>query len=520
MSKPAPFKILTRRPLVGVSFAFASGCGLVSRCDVDLLLLLFILPALLLISAIFRRHFSGLISLYVAVVCAGALHGGLYRAAWLDVPSVRAAVSGKVQGVIRGDPSFFDKNGQLQTAVVVAGTFLELNGMAVQARMRVVCSGHVTNEFRHGEQWQFSGRFYPYRHRGRYAGVLYVKNAETDALFLKEANGFFRMCHLLRDKGGDLLGLGLADFPQTQGLMRAILLGIRTEVRGDVRQIFINSGTLHLFALSGLHVGIIALLLIGLLKSVGVTRPYWGLFLIPVLLLYVVVTGLRSSALRAFIMASVYWGGPLIRRRPDAPLALALAALVVLGLDPVQVFDPGFVLSFAVVGLLILGCGRFKEWLLSEDYQLAGRSFGRNLAFYGRSLLLSSSVAWAASFPLALFYFHRASLVGPFANLLAVPLAFVIVLTGGMTMVVGAVCPLAAELFNHANRLFLAGLCALTEWFSSVPFARLEVKSMQVWQVLFWYVGLAFLLAVKTKSHRVLGAILLLLFIGGFWVSG
>jgi competence protein ComEC len=229
------------------------------------------------------------------------------------------------------------------------------------------------------------------------------------------------------------------------------------------------------------------------------------------------MTGMRPSTLRAFVMVSVYWGGPLLRRKPDAPVALALAAMVVLLLDPTQATDPGFVLSFSVVGFLMVAVARFREWFVPEEYQLEGRSIGRNLKFYGHSLLFSSTVAWAASFPLALFYFKRASLIGPLANLLAVPLSFVIVLSGGISLLVGGIFPQVAVLLNHANRLFLAGLCGMAEFFGSIPFGCVRVESMSGWQVLAWYVGLALLLARKQKSHRLVGAFLLLAFVGGFW---
>ncbi|MFC1467159.1 ComEC/Rec2 family competence protein [Verrucomicrobiota bacterium] len=499
---------------------FAVGCALADRVGASLSFLLICISLALLLAGLFRKGFTGLVSLYVAVVCAGALHAGLYRLAWLDVSrSFHAPEYAEIKGKVHGDPAWYDKKGRPQTAVTVRGEIFGEGGSLAKARVRVVCPGHLEGTFRHGEQWRFTGRFYPYRHRGRYAGALYVKNVHRDVAPLQEANGFFRACCRLRERGADLLGRGLDDFPQARGLLQAMLLGCRAEVKGDLKEHFINSGTLHLFALSGLHVGIIALLLIAMLKAVGLTRPYWGLVLIPLLLVYVVLTGMRPSTLRAFIMAATYWGAPLIRRRPDAPLALALAALIVLLLNPVQVVDPGFVLSFGVVGLLIVACGRFRYWLVPEDYEMKGRSVRRNLEFYGRSLLLSSSVAWAASFPLTLFYFQRASLVGSLVNLLAVPLSFIIVLTGGLTLAAGGLSSVVAELLNHANRLFLSGLCGAAEFFSSIPFGFIRVETMRVWQVLGWYVGVYLLLVGKQKSHRLLGAGLLLAFAGGFWLK-
>jgi ComEC/Rec2-related protein len=358
------------------------------------------------------------------------------------------------------------------------------------------------------------GRYYPYQHRAKYAGVLYVKTSER----LSEAPLMYRGCALLRGRARAILSAGLDDFPKERGLLSAMLLGCRAGVQGAVRDDFIQSGTLHLFALSGLHVGIIALLLIGVLRSAGLDRKYWGLVLVPVLWVYVVMTGMRPSTVRAFIMASVYWGGPLLGRRPDAASAWALAAAMVLLLDPMQVLDPGFILSFAVVGFLIVGCARFRGWLIPADYGLEGRTVRRKVQFYLRSLLLSSGVAWAASFPLALFYFHRASLVGPLTNLVAVPLSFVIVLTGGLSLLFGGWIPVVAELLNHAARFFLMGLCAVCSFFASIPGGALSLERMPAELIFCWYGALLFLLQ-KQKSHRLVGAGLLLAFAGGVWIG-
>lgn len=516
MDNHAPFRMMTRRPLAGFSVLFGLGCALAAQFGLHPSFLFVAILSALAVAVPLRKSGVGLGVLLAVVFCAGLYHAGLYRQVWLDsLDGLSGPQHVELRGRLSGDPSWFERKGRPQTAISVFGRINEKE----RAKVRVVFSGHLTDTFLHGEEWSFSGRLYPYRHRGKYAGVMYVQTFERDARRLKRADVFFRTCQHLRHKGRELLGLGLNDFPQGRGLLQAMLLGDRSEVRGDLKGAFIDSGTLHLFALSGLHVAIIALVLVGALKFAGVTRPYWGLVLIPVLLVYVAMTGMRSSTLRAFVMASIYWGAPLVRRRPDALSALALAAFLILLMDPLQVSDPGFVLSFSVVGLLIVVCGRFREWLLPVDYEGKGQTFRWHAQFYMRSLVLSSSAAWMASFPLALFYFGRASLIGPLANLLAVPLSFLIVLTGGLVLLTGGIVPLGAEILNHANRIFLSLLCAVASFFADLPFGSVRVESMRSWQLACWYIGAACLLAGKQKSFRFFGAALLLVFAGSFFLG-
>ncbi|MFO1524184.1 MAG: ComEC/Rec2 family competence protein [Kiritimatiellia bacterium] len=87
------------------------------------------------------------------------------------------------------------------------------------------------------------------------------------------------------------------------------------------------TGTLHLFSISGLHVAMVAAILVFGLKRAGVRRDRWILWQFPALLVFVLATGAKASAIRALIMAALYWGAPLVRRRPDGAAALAASLI-------------------------------------------------------------------------------------------------------------------------------------------------------------------------------------------------
>ena len=150
--------------------------------------------------------------------------------------------------------------------------------------IKVVCYGHYPDRFLRGEKWKFSGRFYAYNYRFRFSGALYVNSTENNSSQIESAHWMSRKFYSeLRDCFSEVLGRGIDKSGIGFSVSRAMLLGERDGISKDLQSDFINSGTLHLFALSGLHVGVIAILLIAILKVFGITRIYWGAILIPLL---------------------------------------------------------------------------------------------------------------------------------------------------------------------------------------------------------------------------------------------
>src|SRR5690606_4079582 len=130
-------------------------------------------------------------------------------------------------------------------------------------------------------------------------------------------------------------------------LLAGILFGQRSRLPEDIQDNFTSSGTGHLLAVSGLHVGLVAALILGLWRRLGL-RGKLPLFLAIVLTLgYAYLTGMRPSALRAAVMLSFALGAQLLDRDRDLPTAIGLAALVTLALNPLHLFTVGFKLSYA-----------------------------------------------------------------------------------------------------------------------------------------------------------------------------
>lgn len=206
------------------------------------------------------------------------------------------------------------------------------------------------------------------------------------------------------------------------GLVQSLLLGIRGGISNEQRKVLSESGVAHLFAISGLHFGLLTLLLYQAGKWLYTRSQRLILWcppqrILPVLLIlplgaYLLLTGNAWATRRAFLMVSVI-ALLFARGRRTSPFALlATVALCLLLFNPLALFQPGFQLSFAgVAGIL--------AWLPCWQRPLAGLS---RLIRWPLTLILTTTAATLATAPATLWHFHQFAPAGLLTNLIAIPL--------------------------------------------------------------------------------------------------
>lgn len=276
----------------------------------------------------------------------------------------------------------------------------------------------------------------------------------------------------------ETLSAGLEDRPGSAALMAAMLFGERDGLSEEEIRQFEVTGTLHLFAVSGQNIQTIAIVMMVLLYALGLIRWRWGWLMITPLLIFVISTGMESSAVRAFLMASLIWIAYMLYR-PVQPLnILSAAALLIWVVDPLQLFDLGFQFSFLVVlGLVLLGrpvYGKIYPLLAPDDYLPR-----KHLSVWRRrldeawmwlcALLATSFVAWCCSLPITVMEFHLFSPVAVLANVIVVPLASGVLVLSLASVIAGSVfAPLSLPI-NQLSALILKVVVATTGSLSSWP---------------------------------------------------
>lgn len=296
----------------------------------------------------------------------------------------------------------------------------------------------------------------------------------------------------LRNNLASRLTAGLDWCPELAKLNCAILLGQRNGLSREKRQIFADAGTIHVFAISGLHVMVVALLLRSIMTRLCFTGASQSLVVIPLLWSYTILTGMRPSAVRAALMATFWLSAPILGRRPDSLSAWATTALLVYGLHPEMVFDIGSTLSFTVMFGIVL----WVEWTQNfhpvfRDSPWAER-FPRIFGEHGKAnRLLSfcgvSLAAWIAGVPIAASVFGRFTPGGLLANLAVLYCADKMVKVGISGLLISFLCLPLAALFNNLAASFTWAMTELSQLVAALPFSTYTISSWTLSSTLFWY---------------------------------
>ncbi|MEO1227607.1 MAG: DNA internalization-related competence protein ComEC/Rec2 [Myxococcota bacterium] len=301
---------------------------------------------------------------------------------------------------------------------------------------------------------------------------------------------------------------------QTRGVILALALGDRSQLKREDQAAFRAAGLSHLLAVSGFHLGVVAWLFLSgagalfrrwpaMSRSVGAHRASAALTL-PVLGLYVLLVGAPPSAVRAGLMFGAVLVGRVLHRGSDPWSTLSGALVVMLALNPPSLWDPGLQLSFAAVASLLYLPRAFET---AVD-RLGARTWSVPVRWVG-SALVASTAATVGTAPLIAIHFGRLSVVGVLVNVpagliasLTVPLA-----VGGATLAPFTET-LAVGLLGAAG-WGAEGLLALAHGASSVPWGQRTVFVPTPLEVSLFLVSLIFLSSSRTRGRGAWALLLL-----------
>jgi competence protein ComEC len=308
---------------------------------------------------------------------------------------------------------------------------------------------------------------------------LFVRYAE-DGTLIRHGGGnpVLRAARRSRDWMQRVLCRSLDDSPDVQNFISGIALGLRHQTPEDIEEPFQQTGTLHLFAVAGLHVAIVAQLLWIVATIARLSRKWSVAFIVPLLLFYAAVTGLHISSVRAAVMSAIILCGLLVDRRAFTLNSLAAAAFCLLALDTNELFATGFQLSFAVVGAIVLFADplfRLSQRCAAPDPFLPRSllSKPRRWADAGlKSICRGGSVslaAWLGSLLLIVWYFHLVTPISLLANLTVVPIAFLILAIALLSILTAPLLAPLSVVFNNANWCLARLVLVLVHWFAQLP---------------------------------------------------
>lgn len=329
----------------------------------------------------------------------------------------------------------------------------------------------------------------------------YIRNRQP-VVYLGLDDGFSAHIDRLRAAIAERISR-LALEGSSRALLQALIIGDRRGVSDQQWRVLRRTGTSHLLAISGLHIGLVAGLAFWLGRFLW-TRSLRLMLLVPaqqagamfalfIALVYAVLAGFSIPTQRALIMIVIIMWGWLSRRRYAPSTILACAAMGVLLWDPMAPMSPGFWLSFtAVASIYLLLHGAHQEHLL--------RRWGR--------LQLGIFIALT---PLLLFWFQALSLSAPLVNMLAIPwISLVVMPLLFVAMLAMLISDVIAQFFLHLAQYGLELLWWCMQWLAGYKAFFVSLPSPGVWHMMFAVLGVIWVLLPAGIPARWLGGIWLL----------
>lgn len=267
--------------------------------------------------------------------------------------------------------------------------------------------------------------------------------------------------------------------------LKGIILADRGEIAPELKQSFVDTGTIHVLAVSGLHVGIVALVFYAVFGLLRLRKQAIVLATIAGLIVYLLLTGSAPSVVRATIMASIILLGQLFERRTDIYNSLSVAALIILLWDPKQLFNVGFQLSFAAV-LSIVALYPILAHLIKN---IPERFEEIKAIDYVLKLFAVSLAAQIGTLPFTAFYFERVSIVSLVANLVVVPIVGLNVMISFASLASSLVSSWLAHCYSALNNFLVSFLLGFVKAASSVPFAYVETSHLTARFPVYYYIG-------------------------------
>lgn len=282
--------------------------------------------------------------------------------------------------------------------------------------------------------------------------------------------------------------------PPQSSILGAIILGDKRKISADFREKLNIAGVRHITAISGMHIMILAgiLMYLGMILKLRPGKAFY--FAVIFLGLYIIAVGLPASAVRAGIMGGLFLLAQKLGRLKSAPRAMVFAASGMLALNPLLLkLDLGFQLSFlAVMGILYL-MPSFQNWL---------KFLPNSETFPFRNLLAVTLAAQIFTLPILIYNFGYISLVAPLVNILVVPgLPFIMIL-GFLLALAGLIWSPLGWIFSWPTWLLLTYLIKIIDWFSSFSFASLAIENFHWAWLIVAYLVLGYFTYRLNKKER------------------
>lgn len=280
-------------------------------------------------------------------------------------------------------------------------------------------------------------------------------------------------------------------------LASAMILGEQNQLSHERRSSFMVTGTIHLLAISGLHVGILAAGMIFIWRLGFLPRNWSAISIILFVVAYTCLVGFRPPILRASLLITMCCVAKLIGREAISFNSLALAALIILAMDPSQLFETGAQLSFLAVAII----ARFRAWFITRKIEdPIERLIARSRPIHLRTLYLIcrtikalvafNAIVWLFTAPLIASTFHLVTPIAVGLNPILIVPVWIALFTGFLVVLVSPLVPVAAQLSGAVCSECLLFIERIVMGSADASFGFFWTSGPPVWWTIFFYLVL------------------------------
>ena len=398
-----------------------------------------------------------------------------------------------LSGEIVDEPDVRENNQKLTVKVLVPqGLALEsTKARPFLAKTKILANVGFENDLKYGDEIKFEGKLekpenfitdqgkeFDYVNYLRKDGIRYIMNyADVEIVSRDNGNKVKSALFLVKEKFLEKMSFAIAS-PESL-LMGGLILGERSNFNQTLRQSFVDTGTIHIVALSGYNITIVAEWFMKLFAQIPYAPKNLGIGMgIFAVLLFILMTGASSTAIRAGIMATLALIARATGRNYDIARALILAGVFMILLNPfVLVYDVSFQLSFIATIAVIFFAPRIEKYFLWLP-----KRFGL------RDIVSVTCAAYIFVFPFILYKMGNLSLVALPANILILPFIPLTMLFGFLTSFAGLFWHAFSIPFGYISYLFLHYELGVISFFSNLPFAAFSIPNFPLLITILIYV--------------------------------
>ncbi len=476
-------------------FGVIFGIFLRSFIAIDIYALIFFalisISLLLFFSFISKRKLGIIFSIFLFAFCLGVFRFHIYDKINPDIFETKVGKEFSFSGLIIDEPSVAENNQKLiiETGLAPQGLALDsLKARPFPAKSRILVSTNFDESFKYGDEISFKGilekpenfitdqgKEFDYVNYLKKDGIFYVmKYPKID--ILSHSNGSFIKSILFSAKEKFLDKINFV-IPEPESLlMGGLILGEKSSFGQELRQSFVNTGTIHIVALSGYNVTIVAEWFMKLFSFLPINFSIFAGIL--AILLFILMTGGSSTAIRAGVMATLALIARATGRNYDVARALILSGVVMLLFNPLLlVYDVSFQLSFLATIAVIFLTPKIEKYFfwVTERFGL-------------RDVVSITFSAYIFVMPFILYKMGNLSLVALPTNVLVLPFIPFTMLLGFVTGFIGLISSILAIPLGYISYFFLHYELFIINLFSNIPFSSISISNFPLFITILIYI--------------------------------